>query len=307
MSARVIALSLLALGGCATAPLEIQTTPEATIAMEAEAPAAAPADDLALRETLAPEPVRPPRTRARQVSPAAALAAANASARRRPGPDGFVDATHIYDYAPGAIFELYATPEFLSTIALEEGETLQTTAAGDTARWMVEAVPTAGEDEGRTIVLVKPMRAGVRTNIVLVTDRRTYLVEAIAVAAGQAYSAQIAWRYPEDGLARRVAGPTVTLDALNFRYRIETVRGRTPHWRPQRVFDDGRRTYIEFQLDLETSEAPPLFIRNGNEAQLVNYRVRGNRYVVDRLFDAADLRLGDRHPIVVRISREVLR
>lgn len=307
MSARVIALSLLALGGCATAPLEIQSTPEATIPLDVEAPAAAPADDLALRETLSPEPVRPPRTRARQVSPAAALAAANANARRRPGPDGFVDATHIYDYAPGAIFELYATPEFLSTIELEEGETLQTSAGGDTARWMVEAVPAAGVEEGRTIVLVKPMRAGVRTNIVLVTDRRTYLVEAIAVAAGQAYSAQIAWRYPEDGLARRVAGPTVTLDALNFRYRIETVRGRTPHWRPQRVFDDGRRTYIEFPLDLETSEAPPLFIRHGGEAQLVNYRVRGNRYVVDRLFDAADLRLGDRQPIVVRISREVRR
>jgi type IV secretion system protein VirB9 len=305
MSARSIAFSILALGGCATAPLEIQSTLGTATTMEAEAPE--PGDDLALRQTLPPEPARPPRTRVRQVSPAAALAAANASARRRPGPDGFVDATHIYDYAPGAIFELYATPEFLSTIELEEGETLLTTAAGDTARWMVEAVPAAGAEEGRTIVLVKPMRAGVRTNIVLVTDRRTYLVEAIAVAAGQAYSARIAWRYLEHGLARRVAGPTVTLDALNFRYRIETVRGRAPHWRPQRVFDDGRRTYIEFPLDLETSEAPPLFIRNGGEAQLVNYRVRGNRYVVDRLFDAAELRLGDRHPIVVRISREARR
>ena len=119
MSARSIALSILALGGCATAPLEIHSTPVAETTMDAEAPTAEPADDLALRQTLPPDPVRPPRTRVRQVSPAAVLAAANASARRRPGPDGFVDATHIYDYAPGAIFELYATPEFLSAIELE--------------------------------------------------------------------------------------------------------------------------------------------------------------------------------------------
>lgn len=237
--------------------------------------------------------------------PTAALAQANAEARRRPNPQAFVDATTLYDYAPGALYELYAAPEFLSTILLEEGETLQTTAAGDTARWMVEAVPAAGGRDGRTLVMVKPTRAGIRTNIVLVTDRRTYLVEAIALpntnGRAQTYSAQIAWRYP--GGDAGASGARVAHNAPNVRYRIETTRGRKPAWSPERVIVDGTRTIIEFPLMLATQDAPPLFVIGPEGAELVNYRVDGNRYIVDRVFDVAELRLGDRHPVVVRISR----
>jgi type IV secretion system protein TrbG len=240
-------------------------------------------------------------------APTQALADANAEARRRPNPQAFVDATTLYEYAPGALYELYAAPEFLSTILLEEGETLKTTAAGDTARWMVEAVPAAGGRDGRTLVMVKPTRAGIRTNIVLVTDRRTYLVEAIALAnangRAQTYSAQIAWRYPA-GAAASASSPRVALGSLNFRYRIETTRGRKPAWAPERVFDDGARTFIEFPIELPTTEAPPLFIIGAEGAELVNYRVEGNRYIVDRLFDEAELRLGDRRPVVVRLARQ---
>ena len=49
---------------------------------------------------------------------------------------------------------------------------------------------------------------------------------------------------------------------------------------------------------------PPLFVLGADgDAELVNYRVRGNYYVVDRLFRAAELRLGERNQMVVRISR----
>jgi type IV secretion system protein VirB9 len=47
-----------------------------------------------------------------------------------------------------------------------------------------------------------------------------------------------------------------------------------------------------------------LVARKG-EAQLVNYRLRGRYYVVDRLFDAAELRLGTKHQDIVRIDRLV--
>ena len=39
------------------------------------------------------------------------------------------------------------------------------------------------------------------------------------------------------------------------------------------------------------------------EGELVNYRVQGRYYVVDRIFDAAELRLGLKHQDVVRINR----
>ncbi len=296
--------ALVILSACATTDLEGQhaalDTTQATSGYLPAPSVAAAADDL-----LPPQAEPPPPQRARRTAgPISALTIANADARRRPDPDAFVDATQVYDYAPGALYEIYAAPGFLSTILLEPGEAIVTVAAGDTTRWMVEETTSGDLANPRTMLLVKPTRAGIRTNIVLATDRRTYLIEAVAVQAS-AYSAQTAWRYPGEA-TRSNAGSIggIALEELNFRYRIETVRGRAPHWRPVRVFDDGQQTYVEFPLDIATSEAPPLFLRDGADVALVNYRVAGNRYVIDRLFDVAELRLGGQRQTIVRISRE---
>src|SRR5262249_50316979 len=91
------------------------------------------------------------------------------------------------------------------------------------------------------------------------------------------------------------------LARLNFRYAIE---GDTPAWRPLRAFDDGAKVFIEFPRGIRQGEMPPLFVL-GHEggAELVNYRARQNYYVVDRLFAAAELRLGGDHQQKVRIVR----
>jgi type IV secretion system protein VirB5 len=53
-------------------------------------------------------------------------------------------------------------------------------------------------------------------------------------------------------------------------------------------------------------DAPPLFVKgNDGNSDLVNYRVRGNYYVVDQLFATAELRLGQDHQQVVCIKRTV--
>jgi type IV secretion system protein VirB9 len=70
-----------------------------------------------------------------------------------------------------------------------------------------------------------------------------------------------------------------------------------------RVFDDGRRTWIEFSDATEAGDLPPLFVITPEGAELSNYRIDGRRYMVDRVFDIAELRLGARTPIVVRIER----
>lgn len=235
----------------------------------------------------------------RSESPAQILATANTEARQSPTRDAFDEARHIYTYEPGALYELYTNPNFISTILLEPGETVIDIAAGDTSRWMVTETAAETERDGRTIVLVKPQAANLRTNIVIITDRRTYLIEAIA-QTGEAYAAQVAWCYPETVAAQGVATP---IDTLNLDYRIRTTRGRRPVWTPTRVFDDGRRTWIEFGPQVAAADMPPLFVITGEGAELVNYRVQGQRYMVDRVFDVAELRLGARAPTIVRIER----
>lgn len=249
-----------------------------------------------------PAPVEPPhQRRGRTAPPLQVLADANMAARQRPTPDAFNQARHIFSYQPGALFELYTSPNYVSTILLEPGETLNDIAAGDTSRWMVTEASAETESEPRTIVLVKPQTTGLRTNIVLITDRRTYLIEAVS-QAGNAYAAQVAWSYPQNPAASTGAMPSI--DRLNFSYRVRTVRGRTPAWTPSRAFDDGRRTWIEFPPGVVAGDMPPLFIITGEGAEISNYRVHGQRMIVDRLFDRAELRLGTRSPVIVRIDRE---
>lgn len=245
----------------------------------------------------------PRERRAAAETPVQILAAANVAARQRPGRDGFSAARHVYSYAEGALYELYTSPNFISTVLLEPGEHLIEIAAGDTARWMVSQATTESEREERTIVLIKPQAAQLRTNVVLITDRRTYLIEAIS-QAGEAYSAQVAWAYPSENIPRLAPATT---QAHRDDYRVRAVRGRRPAWTPIRVHDDGARTWIEFPRVAAALDLPPLFVITPEGAEIVNYRVErgaeGPRYEIDRVFDVAELRLGARAPTIVRIER----
>lgn len=238
--------------------------------------------------------------------------AANADAAVEPTSDGYVNAIQVYPYSEGALYQLYAAPAHVTDIALQPGETIVAISAGDTLRWVVGDTVSGSGANARAHVLVKPTKEDLRTNLVIISDRRTYHLELTSTP--EAYMASISWRYPHDDLivlrrqnsvaengAGLIADRGLRLDRLQFRYEVS---GDSPPWRPIRVFDDTRKVYIQFPERLDQGEAPPLFVVGpGGEVQLVNYRVRGRYYIVDRLFAAAELRLGEEPQQVVRISR----
>jgi type IV secretion system protein VirB9 len=238
------------------------------------------------------------------------IRAANRAATFEPVASRYVNAVQVYPFSDGAIYHLLAAPGQVTDIALQQGEVLGAVAAGDTVRWVIGDT-TSGSGEGkRTHVLVKPTSVGLATNIIITTDRRTYHL-ALSSAERSAMVA-LSWTYPQDQLIAlkaaedraRAAQPVATglsVDQLHFDY---VISGDQPAWRPLRAFDDGRQTFIEFLPSLGTGEAPPLFLVDAKgTAQLVNYRVQGRYYVVDRLFDTAELRLGLNRQDVVRITR----
>lgn len=258
----------------------------------------------------------------RPASPGAltTIAKANAQARDWPTPGAYVNSALYYDFEPGRLYTIHTSPRFLTTITLKPGEKLIAKAAGDTVRWVIGETQAGAGDSVQVVIFVKPIRPDLRTNIVLTTDQRTYLIDAVS-NAGSAYTSVLSWNYPQDlareAAARRdqaqtaasvraatTAADAIPIDRLDFRYRIAPRKGRAPAWIPVRVFDDGVRTYIEFPADLATREAPPLFLLGDDgQAQLVNYRQKGLYYVVDRLIDRAELRLGDKPQAIVRITR----
>jgi type IV secretion system protein VirB9 len=239
------------------------------------------------------------------------LAEAKRAALYRPQKQGFINAIQVYPFTKGALYQLYSAVNQVSDIALEPGEKLVSVSAGDTVRWKVGDT-TSGQGALQQVhVLVKPIASDLTTNLVINTDKRTYHLELKSHKS--AYMSSISWDYPQDSLNalkkqnalalsvdQNLISKAVKLSDLKFRYRIT---GTAP-WKPMRVFDDGKKVYIQFPSGLSQGEAPPLFVMGSNgKPALVNYRVKGTYYIVDRLFAAAELRLGGKQQNKVKITR----
>ena len=222
----------------------------------------------------------------------------------------FANAIEVHPWAEGRVYRVRTSPGAITDIALEPGETLIAVASGDTARWIIGDTESGSEGMRRTHILVKPVSMGLATNLVVTTDRRTYHLQ---LTSGAAAAVALSWTYPSGALISvkgkpgterpqsvEAARPAFDVETLCFGY---TISGDTPPWRPVRAFDDGQRTYVEFPDTIATREAPPFFITGPNQTPaLVNYRMRGRFYIIDRLFEQAELRLGQKKQTIVRIT-----
>ncbi len=309
MQSRSLALIILAsaaLTGCATfKPPQISYDDEQPALLEGEPPKPVQVVEIAKPLPLPGQlkPLRGMRSPPEPGDPRQRVDLANAAARIQPSRSGYLNAVQIYPFADGALYQVYAAPGQVTDIALQEGEQLVGSgpvAAGDTVRWIIGDTESGTAAAKKVHILVKPTRPDVITNLVINTDRRTYHMELRSTE--KTYMASVSWIYAQDQLIalRRQnafaesATPVDSLDigSLRFRYAIE---GDKPPWRPLHAFDDGRKVYIEFPRGIAQGEMPPLFVvgPEGKTSELVNYRVRANHMIVDRLFAAAELRLGD--------------
>lgn len=229
----------------------------------------------------------------------------------------YINAVAVYDYVPGEVYQIYTSPDYVTTIALKPGEKLISKVAGDTTRWIIGDTITGDGANATVLVVLKPVRPNLRTNLMLSTNQRVYQIDLIALSGNQ-YQNAISWNYPQDAAreaeakaaamtaqAQQTELTGVAIEDLNDNYTVKTVQGGPPDWMPKHIFDDGRKTYIEFPPNLGTTTAPPLFVMSHDDkADLVNYRVRGHFYIVDRLFDRAQLRVGENPQVIVELRRE---
>lgn len=193
-------------------------------------------------------------------------------------------------------------------IALQPGEQVNSIQLGDTARWNVEpAISGVGALQVLHLI-VKPLDVGLDTSLVVTTDRRTYHIRLRSHRTD--YLPQVSFIYPNEALAKwetiqyreELARENNTLPEtreylgnLSFDYDIS---GSTP-WKPLRVYNDGRKTIVQMPESMQQTEAPTLLVVRGNgrlfsgpETVMVNYRVQGDRYIVDTVFDKAILIAG---------------
>lgn len=320
---RILVLTLCAMG-CAGEPPKKETTVYIEATKEAEVPALPRVIPVPIATPVpgqlrpAPQMIAPTEDQVASATEAArgkkvweVVDAANAAAKSNPIEEGFFNAIQVYDFAPGVLYQLYGAPMRLTAIEFEENEKVISVAVGDTIRWIVGQT-TSGNKQ---LVLVKPVRAGLHTNMVLTTDRRVYQMELHSF--NETYMASVSWNYPYALVNRydsaEVPQPAdvdkvsmaVGVESLNFDYGFVVDDPEDPpSWMPVRVYDDGEKTYVQFRPDAHRRDLPALFVLSKKGTpQVVNFRVRGDLMVVDRTFDLGQLRLGEDSPITVGIER----
>ena len=219
------------------------------------------------------------------------------------GKDGRV----VYTYGAG-LPTVVCAPLRVCVLELQAGEKLVgEPQIGDSVRWVI-APATSGRDEFAVpMIVMKPKSAGLETDLLVTTDRRAYYVRLISKP--EEYLARVAFTYPDDEdtkwkayLAREQderrreefeASRIAPVDSLENLYFDYTIHGRGANMRPVRVVDDGRKTYIQMPPEAAHGELPILAVVGADgKADLVNYRVKTDIYIVDRVFDRGALILG---------------
>ena len=207
---------------------------------------------------------------------------------------------------------LVCAPLRVCLIELEPGERIVQGGLhlGDTHRWGVELA--RGGD--RLHLVVKPFAANLHSTATIITDRRTYYIDL--VSDEEDYTPVIGWRYPGStsvsfagkapgrlpGNGANLPGAHGSLASLDFGFTVSGCGGC--NWRPSRVYTDGQQTVIQMPAAALQGELPALLaVGRDGKAGLVNYRVRGDRYVVDAVLSEAVLVAGagkKRQRVVIR-------
>jgi type IV secretion system protein VirB9 len=145
--------------------------------------------------------------------------------------------------------------------------------------------------------------------LIVTTNRRTYHIRLRSHRTD--YMPRVGFTYMEDAAAkwdevrgrearlkqgRTLPGMQEDLRDLSFNYEVKGAAA----WKPVRVYSDGTRTVVQMPATMSQTEAPVLLVvrkeggwlSGDDETVTVNYRVQGDRYIVDNVFQKAILIAG---------------
>ncbi len=207
-------------------------------------------------------------------------------------------ATRLFN--PDEVVQIEGRIGIQASIAFAEDEHIENVAIGDSTSWQVTP------NKRTNLLFVKPLAARARTNMTVVTDRRTYFFDLVAGQGGNPLYV-LRFKYPAepktDLLPKLAGGQALTSDEakaieagpadrpvdpalLNFAWRTQ---GKT-NLLPARIYDDGTSTYLTWASD---RALPAIQVRDekGTEGP-VNFAVRGDVIVVDGVPGVIILRSG---------------
>ena len=195
-------------------------------------------------------------------------------------------------------------PLQVCNLALQPGEIVNNVNLGDSVRWKITPSLSGNGGTQTTHLIIKPTDAGLVSSLDVETNRRTYAIKLVSTQS--AWMPLVAFNYPDDtqaqwqayqqNVAFSSAAMTLPTGENTANLQFLCISGSRPSWSPIRAYTDGAKTYIEFPNSINYQAAPALvaLANDGSwfstpSSQVVNYRVMGNRYVVDAALDRAAL------------------
>ena len=201
------------------------------------------------------------------------------------------NSTVIFKYAPNQLYKIYCRVGYLTDLSLKKGETITFVGGGDTSAWAVEKATVDGVPH----IYIKPTVDTNTTNLIITTNKRSY---QLILNTSNWYNPMVTWNYGYEEEAsinlreeqNTVSGINWNVESLNFNYKIngESIN------KPVAVFDDGEKTILKFNA--LPKRLPSVFIKNRGKKgiSMVNYKIRNNCYILDRVADEIELRITDK-------------
>jgi type IV secretion system protein VirB9 len=201
-------------------------------------------------------------------------------------------------YEPDQIVRILGKAGIQSTIEFADDERIENVAVGDSSAWQITPNRRA------SLLFVKPLAARSRTNMTVVTDRRTYMFDLVAGDKWTTPVYALKFSYPNEKPAEppKPAQPTVTVaasaaatmtaDKLHFDWNTKGYGKLLP----ARVFDDGSSVYLSWSRDIPLPAI--LTVSDDRREGPVNYRMSGEYIVVSPVPANLLLRYGNKSAIL---------
>lgn len=228
-------------------------------------------------------------------------AAKESTNRAMQSPEKWTDGTMYYDFDPDFTYEIYCQPYRVTDLQLEPGEqVIEMPFLSEAKVWEIGAgVSRVGGVDTQHFFL-KPAYSGLETSFIIITDKRVY--HLMLKSFKDVYMTQVKWEYPNtmpftltsevlNGKINNVSKETFSVDPtyLSFDYKMNYSVFKRPYWLPQRVYDDGKRTYIVMDETILHMTSPVLF---NKQNERINYSVNKNLIVINELIEKVTLRVG---------------
>ena len=204
------------------------------------------------------------------------------------------------DYNPDQIVQIMGKSGIQSTIEFADDERIENVAVGDSAAWQITPNRRA------SLLFVKPLSARSRTNMTVVTDKRTYMFDLVAGDKWTAPVYALKFSYPNEKKAEppKAVQPqavaavspqqsaTMTADKLHFDWKTKGNDKLVP----ERVFDDGTSLYLAWN---RSTPLPAILTQSEDRKEgPVNYRMSGEYIVISPIPANLVLRYGSKYAVL---------